>query len=186
MEYYNDNYPPGFNGRFPWDDDDFILDYDNAFESTLEFLRNNPEEYRPNAKELFLAMGGRLKTEDDFYEFDSIRDDIKRAIKSFENESIKENKTMNMKRVVKLTENQLKKVISESVKKVLNENMFPNKNVEGRIQDTYSYLKIALKYANENANVVPEMQKVIQLLTQAEELLHGYFYESHDYEQDEY
>ena len=79
---------------------------------------------------------------------------------------------MKMKNTVRITESQLKQMISESVKKVLNENMFPNKNIEGRIQDTYSYLKIALKYANENANVVPEMQKVIQLLTQAEGLLH--------------
>jgi hypothetical protein len=64
--------------------------------------------------------------------------------------------------------------------------MFPDKNVEGRIRDTYSYITMALNQAKRNANVVPEMQEVIQLLTQAEGQLHGYFWESHDYEQDEY
>lgn len=93
---------------------------------------------------------------------------------------------MSKKNTIRLTESGLKRIISESVKQVLQEGMFPDKNVEGRIRDTYSYITMALNQAKRNANVVPEMQEVIQLLTQAEEQLHGYFWESHDYEQDEY
>lgn len=120
MSHYNDNYPPGFDGIFPWEYDDvFGFDFDNPYESTMEFLRENPEEYRPSAKALFIAMRGKIETEDDYYDFYEVRKEIQRAIEDFENDDTVVDESR--KTTIRLTESDLKKIISETVKKVLKE-----------------------------------------------------------------
>lgn len=110
MGRYYDNYPPGFNGKFPWDDDICFLDYDNAFESTLQWLEENPNEFDTDPKKLFLAMGGTLRTQDDWEDFSYLKSDIQKAIKAFDN-----------KNTIRLTESELKQVINESVKNIISE-----------------------------------------------------------------
>lgn len=125
MAHYNDNYPPGFNGKFPWDNDDIcFLDYDNAYESTLQWLEENPNEFYADPKKLFLAMGGTLRTQDDWEDFSCLKKDIERAIDKFDKEDII-NECNNMKKkTIRLTESDLKRIISESVKKVLREEKY--------------------------------------------------------------
>lgn len=121
MGRYYDNYPPGFNGKFPWDDDVCFLDYDNAFESTLQWLEENPNEFKTDPKKLFLAMGGTLRTQDDWEDFSYLKSDIQKAIKTFDNKNTI-NECNNMKKkTIRLTESELKKIITESVKKILKE-----------------------------------------------------------------
>lgn len=122
MGRYYDNYPPGFNGKFPWDDDVCFLDYNNVFESTLQWLEENPNEFETDPKKLFLAMGGTLRTQNDWEDFSYLKSDIQKAINTFNaKDNVVNECKKNKKNAIRLTESELKKVITESVKKVLSE-----------------------------------------------------------------
>ena len=89
-EAYDDNYPPGFDGHFPWEDDDIdAIDFGgDVYNETLQWLQRNPDEFTTDAKQLFRAMGGNekfyLKDEDGYYELHYIFDKIRQAIKDFD------------------------------------------------------------------------------------------------------
>lgn len=89
-EAYNDNYPPGFNGHFPWEDDDIdAIDFGgDIYNETLQWLQRNPDEFTTDAKALFKAMGGNeksyLKDEDGYHELHYIFDKIRQAIRDFD------------------------------------------------------------------------------------------------------
>lgn len=89
-EAYDDNYPPGFNGHFPWEDDDIdAIDFGgDVYNETLQWLQRNPEEFTTDAKTLFKAMGGNeksyLKDEDGYHELHYIFDKIRKAIQDFD------------------------------------------------------------------------------------------------------
>ena len=86
----DDNYPPGFNGHFPGEDDDIdAIDFGgDVYNETLQWLQRNPDEFTTDAKQLFRAMGGNekfyLKDEDGYYELHYIFDKIRQAIKDFD------------------------------------------------------------------------------------------------------
>jgi hypothetical protein len=90
-EAYDDNYPPGFNGHFPGEDDDIdAIDFGgDIYNETLQWLQRNPDEFTTDAKQLFRAMGGNERTflkdgEDGLFELQYIFGKIRQAIKDFD------------------------------------------------------------------------------------------------------
>jgi hypothetical protein len=90
-EAYDDNYPPGFNGHFPGEDDDIdAIDFGgDVYNETLQWLQRNPDEFTTDAKQLFRAMGGNERTflkdgEDGLFELQYIFGKIRQAIKDFD------------------------------------------------------------------------------------------------------
>ena len=90
-EAYDDNYPPGFNGHFPWEDDDIdAIDFGgDVYNETLQWLQRNPDEFTTDAKQLFRAMGGNERTflkdgEDGHFELQYIFGKIRKAIQDFD------------------------------------------------------------------------------------------------------